>query len=80
MENIEKEIQAKGLTAPRVTLNDIEANIISQHFFTAAQGDAKAQEDAAFHGGAINGAQLRPIPDPLRLLHSASWCLATASP
>lgn len=35
---IEQEIQAKGLTAPRVTPADIEANIASQHFFTAAHG------------------------------------------
>ena len=36
MENtIEQEIQAKGLTAPRVTPDDIEANIASEHYFTA---------------------------------------------
>lgn len=39
MENtIEQEIQDKGLTAPRVTLADIEANIASEHYFTAEQG------------------------------------------
>ena len=32
---IEQEIQAKGLTAPRVTPADIEANIASEHYFTA---------------------------------------------
>lgn len=37
---IEREIQAKGLTAPRVTPADIEANIVSAHYFTAAQGCA----------------------------------------
>jgi hypothetical protein len=37
---IEQEIQAKGLTAPRVTPADIEANIASEHYFTAAQGVA----------------------------------------
>ena len=35
---IEQEIQAKGLTAPRVTPADIEANIASEHYFTAEQG------------------------------------------
>lgn len=35
---IEKEIQAKGLTAPRVTPADLEANIASEHYFTAGQG------------------------------------------
>ena len=35
---IEQEIQAKGLTAPRITPNDIEANIASEYYFTAEQG------------------------------------------
>lgn len=35
---IEKEIQAKGLTAPRVTPAELEANIASEHYFTAGQG------------------------------------------
>lgn len=37
-QTIEQEIQAKGLTAPRVTPADIEANIASEHYFTADQG------------------------------------------
>lgn len=36
--SIEEEIQAKGLTAPRVTPADIEAEIASEHYFTAADG------------------------------------------
>jgi hypothetical protein len=39
---IEQEIQAKGLTAPRVTPADIEANISSEHYFTADEGVAHA--------------------------------------
>lgn len=35
---IEQEIKAKGLTAPRITPADIEANIVSAHFFTADEG------------------------------------------
>ena len=35
---IEQEIQAKGLTAPRITPADIEANIVSEHYFTAEEG------------------------------------------
>jgi hypothetical protein len=35
---IEAEIQSKGLTAPRVTSADIEANIKQIHYFTAADG------------------------------------------
>ncbi|MDN7897186.1 Gp49 family protein [Burkholderia cepacia] len=35
-ETIEQEIQRKGKTAPRLTPTDIEAAIVSEHFFTAA--------------------------------------------
>lgn len=35
---IEQEIQDKGLTAPRITPPMIEANIASEHYFTAEQG------------------------------------------
>lgn len=38
MDAIEQEIVAKGKTAPRVTPADIEANIASEHYFTAGQG------------------------------------------
>lgn len=37
-EIIEQEIQAKGLTAPRVTPADIEDEILSEHYFTGLQG------------------------------------------
>lgn len=55
---IEQEIQAKGLTAPRVTPADIEANIAGEHYFTAADGayqagrerDYTEQEWAAIKG------------------------------
>ena len=42
---IEQEIQAKGLTAPRVTPADIEADIASEHYFTAAEGLAGSECD-----------------------------------
>lgn len=35
---IEQEIKEKGLTAPRVTPDDLAANIASVHYFTAAEG------------------------------------------
>jgi len=65
---IEQEIQSKGLTAPRITPDDVEANISSEHYFTAGQGDSKAVEDAAFSGGALNAAASRATPDALHLL------------
>ena len=37
-QTIEAQIQAKGKTAARVTPADIEANIVSEHYFTAADG------------------------------------------
>lgn len=39
-QTIEQEIQAKGLTAPRVTPDDIESNIASEYYFTAHDGAA----------------------------------------
>lgn len=35
---IQQEIEAKGFTAPRVTPADIEAEIASEHYFTAEEG------------------------------------------
>ena len=49
---IEHEIQAKGLIAPRITPADVQENIVSEHYFTAADGVA----------GAI-GAELYPVTD-----------------
>lgn len=37
-QSIEQEIQDKGLVAPRITPADIEANIQSEHYFTAFDG------------------------------------------
>lgn len=35
---IEREIQAKGKTAPRLTPDDIQSAIFSEHYFTAEHG------------------------------------------
>lgn len=35
MSDIEQEIQDKGLTGPRVTMQDVEDAIVSEHYFTA---------------------------------------------
>ena len=37
---IEQEIQDKKLTAPRITPDDLQANIVSEHYFTAGEGIA----------------------------------------
>ena len=64
---IEQEIQAKGLTAPRVTPADIEANIASEHYFTAREGRMGAIDNDTYVGREM------PMPDnsdlkPLELL------------
>jgi hypothetical protein len=48
-QSIEQEIQAKGLTAPRVTPDDLAENIASTHYFTAQDGKRGSTE----RGGAI---------------------------
>lgn len=50
-ESIEKEIQAKGLTAPRITPADIEANIASEHYFTAEDGVGRANKGQSSDSG-----------------------------
>ena len=58
-ESIEQEIQAKGLTAPRVTPADIEAEIVSVHYFVAS--DAIRHENAVHEhkdGWKLGGTQL----------------------
>lgn len=51
-QEIENEIQAKGLTAPRVTPQRIEEVIASEHYFTADQG--------AVHTSAVNSVEVIP--------------------
>jgi Phage protein (N4 Gp49/phage Sf6 gene 66) family len=43
---IEQEIQAKGLTAPRVTPADIEGNIAGEHYFTAGEATGYTEDVA----------------------------------
>ena len=49
-QQIEQEIQSKGLTAPRVTPADIEANIDSEHYFTASEGRSGALANETYVG------------------------------
>ncbi|WP_084299838.1 Gp49 family protein [Microvirgula aerodenitrificans] len=54
-QQIEQEIQAKGLTAPRITPADIESNIDTEIYFTADHGIegalAKMELHARHQGG-----------------------------
>lgn len=45
MMDIEKEINEKGLTAPRVTPQDLQDNIASVHYFTAGQAVKAVEPD-----------------------------------
>ena len=59
-QTIEQEIQTKGKTAPRITSADIEANIASEHYFTA--------EDGVFGVIGKQGMEMLECPEPLSLL------------
>jgi len=58
---IEQEIVAKGKTAPRVTPTDIEANIASEHYFTAGDG-------VRGEGGDTRKVAAMGLPESLELL------------
>lgn len=64
MADIEAEIVAKGLTAPRITPADIEANIESWWYFTAADG----VQGAAAAGTPYSEQPPVGASSPLRLL------------
>lgn len=52
MNDIEQDIQSAGANvAPRITPNDIQANIVSEHYFTAADGVAGAFVNAQIAQG-----------------------------
>ncbi len=63
-QSIEQEIQAKGLTAPRITPEDIEANIFSEHYFTAADGMLGAYKNNGdvYVGTMPNGLNEQALP------------------
>ena len=50
-QHIEQEIQAKGLTAPRVTPADIEESIVGEHYFTAEDGVGRANRGQTSNSG-----------------------------
>lgn len=66
---IEREIVTKGLTAPRVTPTDIEANIVGEHYFTAADGVAGAFTNARVaQGRGVYPDEIGQLKTELRLL------------
>ena len=64
-QEIEKDIQAKGANvAPRITPADIEANIFSEHYFTAADG----YRSSPCYDPNGHAHEPLPAPSPLELL------------
>lgn len=63
--DVEQEILAKKLTAPRVTPADIEANIAAEHYFTAAE---------ACHLSPVQGVDFTP-PRPHSPLDVLTFCV-----
>lgn len=65
---IEQEIQAKGLTAPRITPADVEANIASEHYFTADDGALSARlRDLVEAGATPVATALARLPETIAL-------------
>lgn len=69
-QHIEAEIQAKGLTAPRVTPADIEASIASEHYFTAREGTRQSTKNQII----ATGVDLQTVIKSLELL---TFCVLT---
>lgn len=67
-DKIEAEIQAKGLNAPRITPADIEASIVGEHYFTAADGYAGALSASPDFAGLPDGERVINPPSALDLL------------
>jgi len=65
---IEREIKAKGLTAPRVTPADIESNIGSEHYFTAFDGAMHQGEHSKYAGDFL-------VPQCIESLSLLTFCV-----
>ena len=70
-ETIEQEIQAKGLTAPRVKPSDVEENIISEHYFTARD----ARRGAIVDGTYVGREKPQPEESDLATLDLLTFCV-----
>lgn len=67
-QTIEKKIQAKGLTAPRITPGDIEANIAAEYYFTAGQATSgPSMEQVAHIAHDVNRAYCQALGDQSQL-------------
>ncbi len=74
-QQIEQEIQAKGLTAPRITTADIEANIAAEFYFTAMDGAAMAAGSGMGISNRIKDDVI--VPEVHRSLNLLTFCVLT---
>ncbi len=68
---IEQEIQAKGLNSPRIRPLDIEANIVSERYFTAADG----VQGAYRNGGDVHPVGMTPSQAESSTLGLLTFCV-----
>lgn len=66
--SIEQEIQDKGLTALRVTPDSLEAEIASEHYFTAFDGAAHQGQHARY-------APDHEVPRTIQALELLTFCV-----
>lgn len=66
--SIERSIQAKGLNAPRVTPVALQANIVSEMYFTASDVFFYKEESSHVASGGDANGLIVDIPLPLTLL------------
>lgn len=64
MNDVEEEIVKKGLTAPRITPDHIDATIVSEHYFTAADGELGAylNNNDVYQGDRPNDSSIQALP------------------
>ena len=75
-QTIEQEIQAKGKAAPRVTPADVEANITSEHYFTAADGEFGAIFKLGEPEHKVDGDRLDDMVDDIpEEFHTLTFCV-----
>ena len=72
----EQMLQDKGLTAPRITPADVQDNIVSEHYFTGADGRYGAILNETYVGTELPRDDDGDL-EPLELITSACWCFET---
>lgn len=72
---IEQEIQAKGKTAARITPADLQANIFSEHYFTAQHGVDGALDALQLHQRTADTDTANGQKEPVCSLGLLTFCV-----